>query len=82
MELADRIVAVLREGPSGHGGRVERAREGGAPGVAPEDRVDEALDTIAREREVVAQGGDSELMEILQDKNPAEQYRLEVFEDG
>ncbi|WP_018258506.1 nitrate reductase subunit beta [Halomicrobium katesii] len=46
------------------------------------DRVDEALDTIERERQRARQGADSELMEILQDKNPAEQYRLEVFEDA
>ncbi|NLV10862.1 4Fe-4S dicluster domain-containing protein [Halomicrobium sp. HM KBTZ05] len=45
------------------------------------DRVDQALDTIERERQRARQGADSELMEILQDKNPAEQYRLEVFED-
>ena len=44
------------------------------------ERVHEALDTIERERAKVERGGYSELMEILQDTNPAEQYRLEVFE--
>jgi complex iron-sulfur molybdoenzyme family reductase subunit beta len=46
------------------------------------ERVHEALDTIERERAKVERGGYSELMEILQDTNPAEQYRLEVFDDA
>jgi len=45
------------------------------------EQVNDALDTIERERAKVERGGHSELMEILQDKNPAQQYRLEVFGD-
>ncbi|MFB6071061.1 MAG: 4Fe-4S dicluster domain-containing protein [Halanaeroarchaeum sp.] len=42
--------------------------------------VDDALETIAREREKVERGGSSELMDLLTSKNPANQYRLEVFD--
>jgi complex iron-sulfur molybdoenzyme family reductase subunit beta len=45
--------------------------------------VHEALETLEREREKVERGGHSELMEILQDTNPEEQYRIdrtEVFQ--
>ncbi len=45
------------------------------------DRVDDALETMQREREKVRRGGDSELMNILTSKNPAQQYRLEVFDE-
>jgi complex iron-sulfur molybdoenzyme family reductase subunit beta len=45
------------------------------------DRVDDALETLAREREKVRRGGSSELMSILTSENPAQQYRLEVFDD-
>jgi len=41
--------------------------------------VHEALDTIEREREAVQRGKESELMDLLTTKNPARQYRLEVF---
>ncbi|WP_254766728.1 4Fe-4S dicluster domain-containing protein [Salinilacihabitans rarus] len=42
--------------------------------------VNDALDTIERERETVMQGGESELMELLIHTDYAEQYRLEVFD--
>ena len=45
------------------------------------DRVNQALDTIEKHRDRTRRGEESELMEILQDKNPAQQYRLEVFDD-
>jgi len=45
------------------------------------DGVDEALNTIERERQRARQGAESELMELLQHKNPAKQYRLGVFND-
>jgi nitrate reductase beta subunit len=48
------------------------------------ERVNDALDTLERERDKVERGGYSELMEILQDTNPEEQYRVdrqEVFND-
>ncbi|MFB6165891.1 MAG: 4Fe-4S dicluster domain-containing protein [Haloarculaceae archaeon] len=45
------------------------------------ERVHDALATIERHRERVENGGSSELMEMLQDKNPAQQYRLGVFND-
>ncbi|MFB6162267.1 MAG: 4Fe-4S dicluster domain-containing protein [Halococcoides sp.] len=45
-------------------------------------KVNDALATIERERDKVERGGQSELMDILQDKNPAQQYRLEVFDDA
>ncbi|MFB6123030.1 MAG: 4Fe-4S dicluster domain-containing protein [Haloferacaceae archaeon] len=44
------------------------------------DGVHDALDTIQRHRERVENGGESELMRMLQDQNPAEQYRLDVFQ--
>jgi len=44
------------------------------------EQVHDALDTLEREREKVKRGGDSEIMDILTSKNPAQQYRLEVFE--
>ncbi|QLC35304.1 respiratory nitrate reductase subunit beta (plasmid) [Halarchaeum sp. CBA1220] len=46
------------------------------------EQVHDALDTIERHRTRVENGGESELMEILQDQNPARQYRLDVFEEG
>ncbi len=44
------------------------------------EQVHDALDTLEREREKVRRGGDSEIMDILTSKNPAQQYRLEVFD--
>jgi complex iron-sulfur molybdoenzyme family reductase subunit beta len=46
------------------------------------DRVHDALDTIEREREKVARGGESDLLDLLTDTNPARKYRLEVFDDA
>jgi len=43
--------------------------------------VNDALETLQREREKVNRGGSSELMDILDHTNPAKQYRLEVFND-
>ncbi|MEF8772074.1 4Fe-4S dicluster domain-containing protein [Halodesulfurarchaeum sp.] len=44
------------------------------------DRVHQARETLQREREKVNRGGSSEVMEILTSNNPAQQYRLEVFD--
>jgi len=44
-------------------------------------QVNEALNTINRERDRVRRGEESELMEILQTVNTDDQYRLEVFDD-
>ncbi|MFC7045734.1 4Fe-4S dicluster domain-containing protein [Halobacteriaceae archaeon GCM10025711] len=44
------------------------------------EQVHDALDTLEREREKVQRGGSSELMDLLTSKNPAKQYRLEVFD--
>ncbi|WP_418771325.1 4Fe-4S dicluster domain-containing protein [Halorientalis halophila] len=43
--------------------------------------VNEALNTIERERNRVERGEESEVMDILTTDNPAQQYRLEVFDD-
>jgi complex iron-sulfur molybdoenzyme family reductase subunit beta len=43
--------------------------------------VNQALDTIERERATVSSGGESELMDLLTTTNPAQQYRLEVFDE-
>ncbi|MEF8885447.1 MAG: 4Fe-4S dicluster domain-containing protein, partial [Haloarculaceae archaeon] len=45
------------------------------------ERVHDALDTIERHRDRVRRGEDSELMEMLTHTNPAQQYRLEVFDE-
>ncbi|MFB6266567.1 MAG: 4Fe-4S dicluster domain-containing protein, partial [Halodesulfurarchaeum sp.] len=45
------------------------------------EAVHDALDTLKRERQRVRRGGDSEVMDILTSKNPANQYRLEVFQE-
>jgi nitrate reductase beta subunit len=45
------------------------------------DQVNDALETIERERAKVQRGGDSEVMDLLTSKNPAKQYRLEVFDE-
>jgi len=44
------------------------------------DEVNDALETIQRERAKVERGGSSEVMDLLTSKNPANQYRLEVFD--
>ncbi len=44
------------------------------------ERVHKARETLRREREKVNRGGSSEVMEILTSNNPAQQYRLEVFD--
>ncbi|MFB6085859.1 MAG: 4Fe-4S dicluster domain-containing protein [Halodesulfurarchaeum sp.] len=44
------------------------------------ERVHDTMNTLERERAKVNRGGDSEVMEILTSENPAQQYRLEVFE--
>jgi complex iron-sulfur molybdoenzyme family reductase subunit beta len=44
--------------------------------------VNDAMETLKREQEKVERGGDSELMDILTDTNPAQKYRLEVFDDA
>jgi complex iron-sulfur molybdoenzyme family reductase subunit beta len=44
------------------------------------ERVHQARETLQREREKVNRGGSSEVMEILTSNNPAQQYRLEVFD--
>ena len=46
------------------------------------DGIHDALDTIERERERVARGGQSDLMDLLTTEDMAKQYRLEVFDDG
>ncbi|WP_226023836.1 4Fe-4S dicluster domain-containing protein [Halomicrobium salinisoli] len=46
------------------------------------EAVHDALDTIERHRDRVRRGGESELMDILTSENPAQQYRLEVFDDA
>jgi complex iron-sulfur molybdoenzyme family reductase subunit beta len=45
------------------------------------DGIHDALDTIERERERVARGGQSDLMDLLTTEDMAKQYRLEVFDD-
>jgi nitrate reductase beta subunit len=44
------------------------------------EQVHDAIETLRRERQKVNRGGSSEVMDILTSKNPAQQYRLEVFE--
>jgi complex iron-sulfur molybdoenzyme family reductase subunit beta len=43
-------------------------------------KVNEALNTIERERAKVERGEESEVMEMLTTTDTADQYRLEVFE--
>jgi complex iron-sulfur molybdoenzyme family reductase subunit beta len=43
--------------------------------------VNEALNTIERERNKVDRGEESEVMDLLTN-NAAEKYRLEVFDDA
>jgi nitrate reductase beta subunit len=43
--------------------------------------VNEALNTIERERDKVERGEESEVMDLLTTENPAKQYRLEVFDE-
>ncbi|MFW6003778.1 MAG: 4Fe-4S dicluster domain-containing protein [Halanaeroarchaeum sp.] len=43
--------------------------------------IHDAMDTLERERAKVNRGGDSELMQLLTSENPAQQYRLEVFDE-
>ncbi|MFB6114192.1 MAG: 4Fe-4S dicluster domain-containing protein [Halodesulfurarchaeum sp.] len=45
------------------------------------ERVHDAMDTLERERAKVERGGSSEVMDILTSENPAQQYRLEVYDD-
>ncbi|MFB6155529.1 MAG: 4Fe-4S dicluster domain-containing protein, partial [Haloferacaceae archaeon] len=44
------------------------------------EQVHEAMDTLKTHRDRVRRGDESELMDILTSKNPAKQYRLEVFD--